>query len=221
MEILDLQLYRDSDESLHWPKSDLNKQVTHQRNTLLSFPIIFPPGHSDAYCLLSANQGATQLGFQNRSFILKNLCLQGGRDSSKGKGWMKHLLSYLRPLRVASHAALALREGVLGVTTCGSPKLHQRKKGVSCSLFHFSADTPSLTQVLRAILAAHGSLRLETSVHQPPLDWQMFTPTWFRWQNITPTFRITFRASGLCKRFSLTSLKHFGKPLCQCLCLAC
>lgn len=35
------------------------------------------------------------------------------------------------------------------------------------------------------------------------------------------TFRITFWASGLCKRLPLTSLEHVGKPLCQCLPLVC
>ena len=154
------QLGRDSDQSLHWPKSDLSDQVTHWRNTLFSFPI--NPGHSNVYCLLLANQAATRLDFQNRPFSLKNLCLHGGKDSSKGKGWMKHLLSYLRHLHVASHTAVALRHGVLGIITCRSPKACQSKKGVSCSLFHFATDTPSHTEKIRSILAAHGCLRLET-----------------------------------------------------------
>lgn len=160
MEVFVPQLRRDSDQSLHWPKSDLSQQVTRWGNTLFSFPI--NPGHSNAYCLLLVNQGATQLDFQNRPFSLKNLCLCGGKDSSKGKGWMKHLLSYLWQLHAALHAAVALMHGVLGIITCRSPKSHQSKKGVSCSLFHFAADTPSHTQKTKSILAARGCLRLET-----------------------------------------------------------
>lgn len=128
------------------------------------YTLLFPhnPGHSNAYCLLLADQGATQLDFQKTPFSLKILCLLGGKDSSKGKGCMQHLLSYLRQLHVASHAAGALGHGVLGIITCRSPKACQSKKGVSCSLFHCATDTPSYAQQIRSILAAHGCLRLET-----------------------------------------------------------
>lgn len=158
MEVLVPQLHRNSDVSFHWSKSDLNKQVTHWGNTLISFPI--NPGHSSAYCLIPANQGTTQLGFQNRPFGLKYL--HGGRNSSKGKGRMRHLLSYLPQLQVASHAAVALRHGVLGIITCRSPKTGQSKKGVRCNLTHFASDAPSHTENMKSILVAHGCLRLES-----------------------------------------------------------
>lgn len=133
-------------------------------------------------CFLLANQEATQLDFQNRPFSIKNLCLHGGKHNSKGKCWMKHLLSYLWQLLVAFHAAVLFRHAALGIITCRSPKACQRKKGKSCSLIHFVTDTPSHTQKIRFMFAAHGCFRLETYVHQQPFDWKMFAHPWFRWK---------------------------------------
>lgn len=88
MKLLVPQLLRDSDQSLHWPKTDLSEQVTRWGNIVFSFPI--NPGHRNAHCRQSANQEDT-LSFKT-IFNFKNLCCHGEKFSGKGKGWVKHLL---------------------------------------------------------------------------------------------------------------------------------
>lgn len=147
------QLLRDSDQSLHWPKTYLSEQVTHGGNILFSFPI--NPGHSNAHW---QTEGILSLSFKTTS-SLRKLCCHGGKFSSKEKGWVKHLLLKLQQLHVASHAAVALGHDVLGFITCRSPKACPSKKPV---IYVLLLQMRPHTQKTRSVFVAHGCLRLES-----------------------------------------------------------
>lgn len=108
---------------------------------------------------------------------------------------------------MVSHAAVALRHGVLGIITCRSPKACPRKKPV---IFSFSCKCPH-TQKTRS---THGCLRLESWLCQHSFDWHMFAHVVL--VEKCDTHSVNYFLS-LCKRL----LKQLGKSLFQCLPLVC
>lgn len=147
-----------------------------------------------------AKPGAAHLAFHNRAFSVKNLCLHS-EQGSKGKGWMQ--TNWFTPSYLSfGHMAAVLTWGVLGVITCGLPKRCQGKKGVCVALFIWMQKFIWV-------------LRLEIWIYQQPSAWQMFAHVIQVEKGDTLLWESPFWASDLCKRLSLTSLKHFGKPLCQ------